>query len=167
MVATEVRNLAQRSAGAAREIKALISTSVEQVNAGNKQVLAAGNTMQQVVQSIDAVSSNMQAISAATVDQQEDIEHVNQAILRLDEITQQNAALVEEAAAAADSMHSQAVKLSHAVAAFKIDHQGQHEQQQAVLVQGASDSSHRAVDEEHASRPQRVQPKRVRLVGHR
>ena len=167
VVATEVRNLAQRSAGAAREIKALISTSVEQVNAGNKQVLAAGNTMQQVVQSIDAVSSNMQAISAATVDQQEDIEHVNQAILRLDEITQQNAALVEEAAAAADSMHSQAVKLSHAVAAFKIDHQGQHEQQQAVLVQGASDSSHRAVDEEHASRPQRVQPKRVRLVGHR
>jgi hypothetical protein len=76
--------------------------------------------------------------------------------LRLDEITQQNSALVEEATAAADSMRSQAVKLSHAVAAFKIDHQGAHDQAQAVLIQRVGDSSIHDVDEAHSSRPQRA-----------
>lgn len=167
VVASEVRNLAQRSAGAAKEIKALISTSVEQVNAGNKQVLAAGNTMEQVLQSIDAVSSNMHAISSATVEQQEDIEHVNQAILRLDEITQQNSALVEEAAAAADSMHQQAVKLGHAVAAFKIDKQVTH-----VDMQVPAFSHNDIIDDENgdvkrASQNRAKSPQRVRLANSR
>ena len=120
VVATEVRNLAQRSASAAREIKTLITTSVEQVGAGSRQVQIAGNTMQQIVTSIEAVGTNMHDITTASAEQHSGIEQVNQTLEQLDEITQQNAALVEQAAAAAESMHDQAMHLTRAVAVFVI-----------------------------------------------
>ncbi|MDO8179197.1 MAG: methyl-accepting chemotaxis protein [Undibacterium sp.] len=120
VVATEVRNLAQRSASAAREIKALITTSVEQVGAGSRQVQTAGRTMQQIVTSIDAVTSNMSEITQASAEQHSGIEQVNLTLGQLDEITQQNAALVEQAAAAAESMHDQALMLTKAVAVFTL-----------------------------------------------
>ena len=120
VVATEVRNLAQRSASAAKEIKTLITASVEQVAAGSRQVQTAGQTMQQIVVSIQAVSGNMHDISLASAEQRTGIEQVNQAVGQLDDITQQNAALVEQAAAAAESMHEQSLKLTRAVAAFHI-----------------------------------------------
>ncbi len=118
VVATEVRNLAQRSANAAKEIKALISNSVDQVNAGNRKVQQAGNTMQEIVESIVALNTNMQAIAEASVEQGDGIQMVNATLGQLDHITQQNAALVEQAAAAAESMRQQAHHLSEAVAAF-------------------------------------------------
>jgi methyl-accepting chemotaxis protein len=121
VVATEVRNLAQRSASAAREIKLLITTSVEQVAAGSRQVQTAGNTMQQILTSIDAVTSNMREIAAASAEQHSGIAQVNHTLGQLDEITQQNAALVEQAAAAAESMHDQALMLAKAVAVFTIE----------------------------------------------
>jgi len=120
VVASEVRNLAQRSAGAAKEIKALITASVEQVSVGSQQVQLAGATMGQIVNSIQSVTDTMQEITTASAEQRSGIEHVNEALGQMDDITQQNAALVEQAAAAAQSMHDQAVKLSQAVAVFKI-----------------------------------------------
>jgi methyl-accepting chemotaxis protein len=120
VVATEVRNLAQRSASAAREIKALITESVEQVNVGSKQVQNAGATMVQIANSIQSVSSTMQEITRASAEQQSGIEQVNHALKQMDEMTQQNAALVEQAAAAAESMFDQANRLAKQVAAFKI-----------------------------------------------
>ncbi|GGC76912.1 methyl-accepting chemotaxis protein [Undibacterium terreum] len=120
VVATEVRNLAQRSASAAKEIKTLITASVEQVSIGSKQVQMAGETMNQIVSSIQSVTDTMEEITSASAEQRSGIEQVNDALGQMDEITQQNAALVEEAAAAAESMHDQAVKLAQAVAAFKI-----------------------------------------------
>ena len=123
VVATEVRNLAQRSANAAKEIKALISNSVNQVEAGNRQVQQAGNTMQQIVESILALNTNMQAITDASVEQGDGIQMVNTTLGHLDHITQQNAALVEQAAAAAESMRQQAFKLTEAVAVFVTEDQ--------------------------------------------
>ncbi|MET3119844.1 methyl-accepting chemotaxis protein [Undibacterium sp. GrIS 1.8] len=120
VVAAEVRNLAQRSASAAKEIKALITTSVTQVSAGSEQVQMAGATMNQIVDSIRSVTETMQEITSASKEQRSGIEQVNDALGQMDEITQQNAALVEQAAAAAESMHDQALKLSQAVAVFKI-----------------------------------------------
>ena len=121
VVATEVRNLAQRSANAAKEIKTLISNSVNQVEAGNRQVQQAGNTMQQIVESILALNTNMQAITDASVEQGDGIQMVNTTLGHLDHITQQNAALVEQAAAAAESLRMEAAKLTDAVAAFNIE----------------------------------------------
>ncbi|MFZ6876489.1 methyl-accepting chemotaxis protein [Undibacterium sp. Di27W] len=120
VVASEVRNLAQRSAGAAKEIKQLITASVEQVNVGSKQVQAAGATMEQIVSSIQSVTDAMEEITTASAEQRSGIENVNEALSQMDDITQQNAALVEQAAAAAESMRDQAVRLSQAVAVFKI-----------------------------------------------
>jgi methyl-accepting chemotaxis protein len=128
VVATEVRNLAQRSASAAREIKVLITTSVEQVSAGSRQVQTAGQTMQQIALSIDAVTRNMGDIAAASAGQQSGIEQVNQTLSQLDEITQQNAALVEQAAAAAESMHDQTKLLIKAVAVFTLENDAGFEQ---------------------------------------
>ena len=120
VVAAEVRNLAQRSAGAAKEIKTLISTSVEQVNAGNAQVKKAGATMEKILHSIHSVTHTMSQITSASAEQRSGIEQINDALGQMDNITQQNAALVEEAAAATESMHHQALKLAQAVAVFKI-----------------------------------------------
>lgn len=124
VVASEVRNLAQRSAVAAKEIKALIAESVEKVDIGSRQVNAAGQTMEEIVQSISHVTTIMEEISEASNEQQSGIEHINQAIGQMDDITQQNAALVEESAAAAESMREQTGKLSETVAVFKLGNDG-------------------------------------------
>jgi methyl-accepting chemotaxis protein-1 (serine sensor receptor) len=121
VVAGEVRNLAQRSAGAAKEIKGLISDSVEKVDAGGKLVDQAGATMGEIVTSVKRVADIMGEISSASQEQSSGIEQINQAITQMDELTQQNAALVEQAAAAAQSMQDQAQELSRAVSIFKLE----------------------------------------------
>jgi methyl-accepting chemotaxis protein len=121
VVAAEVRNLAQRSAAAAKEIKTLIGDSVDKVEAGTKLVDEAGKTMEEIVNAVKRVTDIMAEISAASLEQSSGIEQVNQAITQMDEVTQQNAALVEEAAAAAESMEEQAQTLTQAVAIFKLD----------------------------------------------
>ncbi|SHH04363.1 methyl-accepting chemotaxis protein [Massilia sp. CF038] len=120
VVASEVRNLAQRSAAAAKEIKTLINDSVEKVDAGGKLVDQAGVTMEEIVQSITRVTDIMTEIAAASAEQTMGIEQINTAITQMDEVTQQNAALVEEAAAAAGSMQEQAATLAEVVSIFKL-----------------------------------------------
>jgi len=120
VVASEVRNLAQRSSQAAREIKGLIGDSVDKVDTGSRLVDEAGQTMELVVTSIRQVADIMGEITAATQEQSHGIEEVNQAITQMDEMTQQNAALVEQAAAAAESMQEQSLRLGEAVGAFKL-----------------------------------------------
>ncbi|MCS0628741.1 methyl-accepting chemotaxis protein [Telluria mixta] len=122
VVANEVRTLAQRSAGAAKEIKELIGDSVEKVAAGSRLVGEAGTTIQEVVASVRRVSDIMAEISAASGEQSAGIEQVGAAIHQMDMVTQQNAALVEEAAAATESMQEQARSLAEAVSVFKLDH---------------------------------------------
>jgi methyl-accepting chemotaxis protein len=121
VVASEVRNLAQRSAAAAKEIKELITASTANVDAGTKLVDQAGATMVQVVDSIRRVTDIMAEITSASQEQTGGIEQVNSAITQMDHVTQQNAALVEEAAAAASSMQDQAAKLAEVVSVFKLD----------------------------------------------
>ncbi|TCJ17149.1 PAS domain S-box protein [Parasulfuritortus cantonensis] len=120
VVAGEVRNLAQRSAAAAKEIKELISDSVDKVNNGYKQVENAGQTMQEIVDAVKRVTDIMGEITAASVEQSQGIGQVNTAVTQMDEMTQQNAALVEEAAAAAESLQDQANGLAEAVAVFRV-----------------------------------------------
>jgi methyl-accepting chemotaxis protein len=124
VVASEVRNLAQRSAGAAREIKALIGDSVGQVDTGTKLVEQAGTTMHAVLESIRRVTDVMTEISAASSEQTSGIEQINQAVTQMDTVTQQNAALVEEAAAAATALQEQAEKLNQVVGFFRLDGRG-------------------------------------------
>jgi len=121
VVAGEVRNLAQRAAAAAGEIKALIGDSVEKVEDGTKLVAQAGKTMEEIVSAIRGVTAIMSEIRAASVEQTSGIEQVNQAIGQMDEVTQQNAALVEQAAAAAESLEEQAQNLSVTVGRFTVD----------------------------------------------
>jgi len=121
VVAGEVRSLAQRSAQAAKEIKSLIEDSVSKVGAGSQQVERAGATMQEIVASVKRVTDIMGEISAASDEQSSGIDQVNRAVAQMDEVTQQNAALVEEAAAAAGSLQDQAQRLAEAVAVFKIN----------------------------------------------
>jgi methyl-accepting chemotaxis protein len=126
VVASEVRSLAQRSAAAAKEIKTLIGESVERVDTGGKLVGEAGSTMSEIVSSVKRVTDIMAEIMAASQEQGAGIEQVNQAINQIDSITQQNAALVEQAAAAAASLQDQASHLSHAISVFKLNrHEGQ------------------------------------------
>jgi len=120
VVASEVRNLAQRSAAAAKEIKLLIDDSVGKVDAGSKLVDAAGATMHEVVGSIGRVAGIMKEISRASEEQAAGIEQVNHAVAEMDGATQQNAALVEQAAAAAQSMQQQSVRLADIVGVFKL-----------------------------------------------
>ena len=120
VVAAEVRNLAQRSAGAAKEIKSLIEDSVDKVDIGGKLVGEAGKTMDEIVNSVKRVTDIMSEIAAASQEQSAGIEQVNQAVGQMDEATQQNAALVEQAAAAAESLQDQADKLALAVSVFKL-----------------------------------------------
>ncbi len=119
VVAAEVRNLAHRSAAAAKEIKILIGDSVEKVESGTKLVNEAGATMGEIVDSIKRVTDIMGEITAASQEQTAGIEQINQAITEMDNVTQQNAALVEEAAAAAESLQDQTTNLSEIVAVFK------------------------------------------------
>ncbi len=120
VVAGEVRSLAQRSAAAAKEIKGLISDSSDKVNAGYRQVEQAGHTMDEIVVAVKRVTDIMGEISAASGEQSQGIEQVNRAISQMDQTTQQNAALVEEAAAAAETLQDQAASLSQAVAVFRL-----------------------------------------------
>jgi methyl-accepting chemotaxis protein len=121
VVAAEVRNLAQRSAAAAKEIKTLIGDSVGKVEDGTRLVDEAGKTMAEIVNAVKRVTDIMSEISAASMEQSTGIEQVNQAVTQMDEVTQQNAALVEEAAAAAESVEEQAQLLTEAVGIFKLD----------------------------------------------
>ncbi|SFC75828.1 methyl-accepting chemotaxis protein [Polaromonas sp. OV174] len=121
VVAAEVRNLAQRSAAAAKEIKTLIDDSVSKVEEGSSQVAEAGKTMDEIVDSVKRVTDIMAEITAASQEQTSGIEQINQAITQMDQVTQQNAALVEEAAAAAASLQEQASGLSQVVSVFKLD----------------------------------------------
>ncbi|WP_081768825.1 methyl-accepting chemotaxis protein [Herbaspirillum sp. RV1423] len=122
VVASEVRSLAQRSSAAAREIKALIDDSVEKVDAGSKLVAQAGSTMQEIVHSVKQVTAIVSDITAASRTQSNRIELMSQSIGQMDEMTQQNAALVEEAAAAAGSLQDQAATLTQVVGLFKLRH---------------------------------------------
>ena len=117
----EVRNLAQRSASAAKEIKELITDSVSKTAEGTVQVENAGKTMQEIVSSVQRVTDIMGEIAAASSEQSAGIDQVNNAITSMDEVTQQNAALVEEAAAAAESLVEQAVTLMDTVNEFKLN----------------------------------------------
>ncbi|GAB7025050.1 methyl-accepting chemotaxis protein [Geotalea toluenoxydans] len=121
VVAAEVRSLAQRSAAAAKEIKSLIEDSVSKVEDGSKLVEEAGHTTQEIVTSIKRVTDIMAEISAASLEQSSGIEQVNTAITQMDDVTQQNAALVEQAAAAAESLEEQAGQLVQMVSRFKLD----------------------------------------------
>ena len=131
VVAAEVRTLAQRSAAAAKEIKGLIDDSVGKVASGSKLVDEAGATMDEIVSSVRRVADIMSEITAASQEQSDGIEQVNQAIGQMDQMTQQNAALVEQAAAAAQSMQDQARELSRAVGIFRLD-------QESVVVETTS-----------------------------
>ena len=134
VVASEVRNLAQRSAAAAKEIKTLIGDSVARVEAGSRQVTEAGRTMDEIVDSVKRVTDIMAEITVASQEQASGIEMINQAVTQMDQVTQQNAALVEEAAAAAASLREQAGGLSQLVSVFKLDQ----EKPQLVYLSGPS-----------------------------
>ena len=131
VVATEVRTLAQRSAGAAKEIKQLISDSVHKVEDGTRLVDEAGRTMEEIVAAVKRVTDIMAEIAAASQEQSSGIEQVNRAVTQMDAVTQQNAALVEEAAAAAESMQEQAQALAQAVAVFKLARSAERAREQA------------------------------------
>jgi methyl-accepting chemotaxis protein len=121
VVATEVRSLAQKSAAAAKEIKSLIGDSVERIGTGSKLVTEAGATMEEIVDSVKRVTAIMGEILIASKEQSDGIEQVNKAIGQMDDVTQQNAALVEQAAAAAASLREQTGSLSQAVSVFRLD----------------------------------------------
>jgi methyl-accepting chemotaxis protein len=132
VVASEIRSLSQRSADAAKEIKQLIGDSVEKVGAGTAQVESAGRTMTDIVVNVKRVSALMSDISAAAQQQSEGIQQINRAVEHIDEGTQQNAALVEEASAAARSMEEQASQLLQTVAGFRVDAAVAQTQRQAM-----------------------------------
>ena len=121
VVASEVRNLAGRSAEAAREIKGLIGASVEKVESGSRLVANAGNTMAEIVSSVQRVSDIIGEITAAAAEQSDGIGQVNSSVVQLDQMTQQNAALVEQSAAAAESLKDQALKLADVMSIFRLD----------------------------------------------
>jgi len=122
VVATEVRTLAQRSAAAAREIKDLINASVEKIETGSVLAHAAGDTMTEIVASVERVTAIMSKISSASSEQEAGIGEIHSAIADIDGVTQQNAALVEEAAATAESVHNEATNLMQVVGFFTVDH---------------------------------------------
>jgi methyl-accepting chemotaxis protein len=120
VVAAEVRSLAARSAAAAKEIKSLIGASVDKVEGGSRQVADAGRTMNEIVSSVQRVSDIIGEITAASAEQSEGIGQVNGSVAQLDQMTQQNAALVEQSAAAAESLKSQAQVLREVVSNFRL-----------------------------------------------
>jgi methyl-accepting chemotaxis protein len=150
VVASEVRNLAQRSAAAAKEIKTLIGDSVEKVERGSKLVGQAGVTMDEVVTSVKRVTDIMSEIANASAEQSAGIEQVNLSIIEMDSMTQQNAALVEEAAAAAQSLQDQAGELARVVSIFKLS---EGEQYQAQAPAPAAPSTAVVVRPAAAKRP--------------
>ncbi|HEY6896213.1 MAG TPA: methyl-accepting chemotaxis protein [Rhodocyclaceae bacterium] len=154
VVATEVRNLAQRSATAAKEIKELISASVDKVESGAKQVAQAGTAMDEVVTSFGQVAVLVTGITNASREQASGIEQVTKAVSQMDEVTQQNAALVEEAAAAAESLEEQAKSLVEAVSRFDLGESGQQLPRRAAAAIPGSAAGHSAV-RPHSANPVR------------
>jgi len=161
VVAAEVRNLAQRSAAAAKEIKTLIGDSVDKVDTGSKQVGQAGATMDEIVQAVKRVTDIMAEISAASHEQSAGIEEVNQAIVQMDNVTQQNAALVEEATAAAESMQGQSETLKQTVSFFTLQAENANEKTAT-----AAKPLSKAVIARAASAPT-VPARKVRMGRHR
>ena len=155
VVASEVRNLAQRSAAAAKEIKALIEESVQRVQSGSQLVAEAGAAMREIVGAVKQVTEIIDTIAIASQEQSGGIDQVNQAMSQIDGVTQQNAALVEEAAAAAASLQDQASQLTSAVVAFKID-----EARTAPAAEAAAE-----VSPPSARLERRPAPRRTRLAG--
>ncbi|CNB18653.1 methyl-accepting chemotaxis protein [Yersinia ruckeri] len=137
VVAGEVRNLAQRSAQAAKEIKGLIDESVGRVRQGSTLVESSGTTMEEIVRSVTRVTDIMGEIASASDEQSRGIEQVSLAVTQMDQVTQQNAALVEEAASAANALEEQAGYLSHAVSAFHLAQDGYDEDWQGTGKQSA------------------------------
>ena len=121
VVASEVRTLASRSANAAKEIESLINESVSLIDQGSGEVVAAGNTMNEIVEAVKRVTDIMLEIAAASDEQSRGIVQVSQAISEMDKVTQQNASLVEEASAAAASLEEQGARLTEAVGAFRLN----------------------------------------------
>lgn len=152
VVAGEVRTLAQRSAEAAREIKALITDSVKNVEDGSALVEEAGTTMEEIVNSIKRVTDIMSEISAASVEQSQGIEQVNSTITQLDEMTQQNAALVEQATAAAGSMEEQARMLAQAVSVFRLRAGADAEQDGSVTLIAEAPAAHAPASQSTSAR---------------
>ncbi|MNQ60966.1 Methyl-accepting chemotaxis protein II [compost metagenome] len=132
VVAAEVRSLAQRSAGAAKEIKQLLNTSGATVQAGAAQVETAGRTMEEILATIERLTLLVNDIATASNEQVTGIDQVNTAVNQMDQVTQQNAALVEEAAAAASSLETQAQRLQGAVSAFRLPPVAQERRQMAL-----------------------------------
>ncbi|MDO8072453.1 methyl-accepting chemotaxis protein [Janthinobacterium sp. SUN176] len=164
VVATEVRNLAQRSAAAAKEIKLLIDDSVGKVAAGSKLVDEAGATMEQVVDSVRKVTAIMADISVATTEQSDGIAQVNQALAQMDGVTQQNAALVEEAAAAAESLQDQASHLAEVVSVFKLGEQAR--QATSTATPAAAPAAPRAVTPKTAAPAKRLSVAKPQAAQH-
>jgi methyl-accepting chemotaxis protein len=155
VVASEVRNLAQRSAAAAKEIKQLIGDSVEKIGRGSKLVGQAGETMDEVVASVKRVTDIMSDIASASAEQSAGIEQVNLSIIEMDGMTQQNAALVEEAAAAFQSLQDQAAELQRVVSIFKL---AEGEEQAVVDAPAPATTASRAVVVRPAAKPQLKKP---------
>jgi methyl-accepting chemotaxis protein len=155
VVASEVRNLAQRSAAAAKEIKQLIGDSVEKIGRGSKLVGQAGETMDEVVASVKRVTDIMSDIASASAEQSAGIEQVNLSIIEMDGMTQQNAALVEEAAAAFQSLQDQAAELQRVVSIFKL---AEGEEQAVVDAPAPAATASRAVVVRPAAKPQLKKP---------
>jgi peptidoglycan hydrolase CwlO-like protein len=124
VVASEVRSLAQRSAAAAKEIRQLISDSVGRIDAGSKQVAEAGKTMGEIVESVKRVNGLIEEISAASQEQSQSLTQVSDTVQQLEKVTQQNAAMVEQATAASASLEEQAQALTRAVGSFKLAEAG-------------------------------------------
>ena len=155
VVAGEVRNLAQRSAGAAKEIKSLINDSVEKVDEGSKLVDESGKTLQEIVEAVKKVSDIIAEIAAASQEQSAGIEEVNKAISQMDEMTQQNAALVEEAASASESMEEQAKNMLELMRFFNTGQEQAQPQQRSAPARKAP----------HNSAPQRSAPPAQRAAA--
>src|SRR5450830_1786520 len=153
VVAGEVRNLAQRSASAAKEIKELIADSVSKTAEGTVQVETAGKTMQEIVASVQRVTDIMSEIAAASVEQSQGIDQVNTTVTSMDEVTQQNAALVEQAAAAAESLVDQAESLIEVVSVFRLNRGASHVAGKSASCPMARLTSSKPVLSSVASRP--------------
>jgi len=158
VVASEVRNLAQRSASAAKEVKTLIDDSVEKVEFGSKLVNQAGVTMEEVVNSVKQVTNIISEIAAASKEQNAGIEQINQAVIAMDDVTQQNAALVEEAAAASQSLQDQVSGLVESVGFFRVNHSTMAPTKQAYATSKPKNQTRE---------PASVEPKRIAAASGR
>ncbi|MDI1308015.1 MAG: methyl-accepting chemotaxis protein [Methylotenera sp.] len=161
VVAGEVRNLAQRSASAAKEIKELISDSVSKTAEGTRQVENAGHTMHEIVTSVKRVSDIISEIAAASSEQSAGIEQVNEAVMKMDDMTQQNTALVEEAAAAAESMMEQADELMNAVSVFQLEGESQSKRTSSVELRTAHNAMRGSANNATTSKAVATKPRLV------